>query len=133
MTNPNKFVRKAIYDAVKATFPCYDMQVPGNVAPGQYVILSSQNKEIDKANKCQYRWVSYTLIEMIVIYNGSGNTGSRVANDDMENTVLGLIENLVVPGYEVVNTVYEFPQNQETITTTQIANRNFIRLALTLK
>jgi hypothetical protein len=133
MVNPNKHIRKAIYDAVNPIYPCFDMQVTGDVIPSQYVIISTQDKEIDKATKCGYQWVSYTLLDLVCIYNGAGNVGSRVANDDMENTILGLIENINISGYTVVNRRYEFPSNLDSSTATQTVYRNFIRVVLTLR
>lgn len=133
MQNPSKHVRKAIYDAVNATYTCYDTQVTGKTNPTQYVIISTQDKEIDKATKCGNRWVSYTLLDIVCIYNGAGNVGSRVANDDMENTILGLIENIEIDGYTVLNRRYEFPSNLNSSTATQTVYRNFIRLVLTLE
>lgn len=133
MTNPSKYVRKAIYDAVNTTFPCYDMQVTGDVNPTQYVLISTQDKEIDKANKCNYQWISYTLLDIVKIYNGVGNVGSRVINDDMENTILGLIEDISITGYNVINRRYEFPSNLDSSTATQTVYRNFIRVILTLE
>jgi hypothetical protein len=133
MQNPNKYIRKAIFDAVNATYPCYDMQVTGKLNPTQYVIISTQDKEIDKATKCGNRWISYTLLDMVCIYNGAGNTGSRVANDDMENAILALIANITISGYTVLNRTYEFPSNLDSSTSTQTVYRNFIRLILTLE
>lgn len=133
MENPNKHVRKAIYDAVNGTFPCYDMQVTGKNKPTQYVIISTQDKEIDKATKCGDRWITYTLLDIVCIYNGTGNVGSRVVNDDMENTILSLIANIEIDGFEVVNRRYEFPPNLDSSTATQTVYRNFIRVILTLK
>ena len=133
MINPNKFVRKAIYEAVKDTYSCFDTQVTGNKNPTEYVIISTQDKEIDKATKCGNRWVSYTLLDIVCIYNGSGNVGSRVKNDDMENAILALIENISIPGYQVLNRSYEFPSNLNSSTATQTVYRNFIRVILTLE
>jgi len=133
MVNPNKHVRKALYDAIKNTYSCFDMQVTGELNPTQYVIISTQDKEIDKATKCGNRWVSYTLLDIVKIYDGAGNVGSRLVNDDMENTILGLIENITVSGYTVVNRRYEFPSNLDSSTATQTVYRNFIRVILTLE
>lgn len=133
MINPNKYVRKAIYDAVNGIYPCFDMQVTGNENPTQYVLISTQDKEIDKATKCGNKWVSYTLLDIVKIYNGAGNVGSRLANDDMENTILGLIENISIDGYSVLNRRYEFPSNLDSSTATQTVYRNFIRVILTLE
>jgi len=133
MTNPNKYIRKAIYDAINATYPCFDTQVTGKLNPTQYVIISTQDKEDINANKCGHRWEVATLLNIVCIYNGAGNVGSRVANDDMENTILGLIANIQISGFTVKNRVYEFPSNLDTSTATQTVYRNFIRLALTLE
>jgi len=111
MENPNKYVRKAIFDAVNDTYSCYDTQVTGKQTPTQYVIISTQDKEIDKATKCGNRWVSYTLLDMVCIYNVGGNVGSRLANDDMENAIMALIENITIDGFTVLNRRYEFPSN----------------------
>jgi hypothetical protein len=133
MVNPSKYVRKAIFDAVNGTYPCFDMQVTGKKNPIQYVLISTQDKEIDKATKCGNRWVSYTLLDIVCIYNGSGNVGSRVANDDMENTILSLIKNITIDGYTVINRRFEFPSNLDSSTATQTVYRNFIRVILTLE
>jgi len=133
MVNPNKHIRKAIFDAVNATYPCYDTQVTGKVNPTQYVIISTQDKEINKATKCGNRWITYTLLDIVCIYNGAGNTGSRIANDNMENAILSLIENISITGYVVVNRSYEFPSNLDSSTSTQTVYRNFIRLVLELE
>ena len=133
MVNPNKYVRKAIYDVVNSTYPCFDTQVTGNLNPTQYVLISTQDKEIDKATKCGNRWVSYTLLDIVAIYNGAGNVGSRVVNDDMENAILALIENISISGYSVLNRRYEFPSNLDSSSETQTVYRNFIRVILTLE
>lgn len=133
MVNPNKYIRKALYDAISTEYECFDIQVTGNTNPTQYVIISTQDKGIDKATKCGNRWVCATLLDIVCIYNGAGNVGSRVVNDDMENTILGLIENITVSGYTIVNTSYEFPSNLDSSTATQTVYRNFIRVVLTLE
>lgn len=133
MVNPNKYIRKAIYDAIIGTYTCFDIQVTGNINPTEYVIISTQDKTIDKATKCGNRWEVATLLDIVCIYNGAGNTGSRVKNDDMENVILGLIANISIPGYTVLNRTYEFPSNLDNSAATQVVYRNFIRLILTLE
>jgi hypothetical protein len=109
------------------------MQVTGNDNPTQYVLISTQDKEIDKATKCGNRWISYTLLDIIKIYNGAGNVGSRLINDDMENNILSLIDNITVDGYTIINRRYEFPSNLDSSTATQTVYRNFIRFIVTLE
>jgi protein tyrosine phosphatase len=133
MTNPSKYVRKAIYNAIKDTYSCFDMQVTGTTNPTQYVIISTQDKQINKATKCGSRWEVDTLLDIVCIYNGAGNVGSRLVNDDMENTILSLVENIEIDGFTVVNRRYEFPSNLDSSTATQTVYRNFIRVVLTLE
>jgi len=70
MVNPNKYVRKALYDAINPTYPCFDMQVTGDTNPTQYVIISTQDKEHNRPTKCGGRWVTFTLLDLVCIYNG---------------------------------------------------------------
>jgi hypothetical protein len=133
MLNPSKYVRKAIFDIISDEYECFDMQVTGNKNPTEYVIISTQSKEINKATKCNYRWLSYTLLDIVTIYNGAGNTGSRLRADDIENDIFQLIENINIDGYEVINRTFEFPDTLDNISTTQNVYRNFIRVILELK
>lgn len=131
--NPNKFIRKAIYDLVNTVYPCFDMQVTGKLNPTQYVIISTQDKTDINANKCAHRWEVATLLDIVCIYNGAGNTGSRVVNDDMENAIRTLLENIVIPNYTVLIQNFEYPSNLDSSTSTQTVYRNFIRVVLTLE
>jgi hypothetical protein len=133
MVNPSKFVRKAIFDLINPEYPCFDSQVTGSNTASQYVIISTQDKEIDKATKCGSRWISYTLLDIVNIYNGAGNVGSRLANDDAENEIYQLIKDIEIDGYTVVNRRFEFPSTLNTSTSTQTVYRNFIRVILTLE
>lgn len=131
--NPNKFIRKSIYDLVNPAYPCFDMQVTGNTNPTKYVLISTQDKEDTNPNKCAHRWEVATLLDLVCIYNGSGNTGSRVANDDMENAIRTLLENITISGYTVLVKTFEYPSNLDSSTATQTVYRNFIRLVLVLE
>ena len=131
--NPNKWVRKAIIEAINGEYPCFDMQVTGNTNPAQYVIISTQSKEINKVNKCNYNWISYTLLDIVTIYNGAGNVGSRLAVDNMQEFIENAIKNIEVENFEVVNRTFEFPDTLDNISTTQNVYRNFIRVVLELK
>ena len=131
--NPNKFIRKKIFDLVNHVYPCFDMQVTGKTNPTQYVIISTQDKTDVNSNKCAHRWEVATLIDIVCIYNGAGNTGSRVANDDMEQAIRTLLENITITGYTVLNQTFEYPSNLDSSTATQTVYRNFLRLILTLE
>lgn len=131
--NPSKFIRKAIYDLVNPIYPCFDMQVTGNLNPTQYIIISTQDKEDLNLNKCAHRWEVSTLIDMVCIYNGAGNVGSRVSNDDMEQAIRTLLENITITGYKVLIQNFEYPSNLDSSTATQTIYRNFLRLVLVLE
>jgi len=131
--NPNKWVRKAIIEAINGEYPCFDMQVTGNTNPAQYVIISTQSKEINKVNKCNYNWISYTLLDIVTIYNGAGNVGSRLAVDNMQEFIENAVKNIEVNNFEVVNRTFEFPDSLDNISTTEKDYRNFIRIILELK
>jgi hypothetical protein len=133
MVNPNKYVRKALFDVISTEYPCFDMQVTGNTNPTQYVLISTQDKEINRPTKCGAIWTTYTLLDIVCIYNGAGNVGSRLANDDIENNILALITNITVDGYTVVGIGHEFPSNLDSSTSTQTVYRNFIRVILKLE
>ena len=131
--NPNKFIRKKIFDLINPVYPCYDMQATGKSNPTQYVLISTQDKTDVNPNKCAHRWEVATLIDIVCIYNGAGNVGSRVANDDMEQAIRTLLENITITGYKVLNQTFEYPSNLDSSTDTQTVYRNFIRLVLTLE
>lgn len=133
MVNPNKYVRKALYDAINPLYDCFDTNVTGNKNPTQYVIISTQDKVDDPATKCGMRVIVSTLLDLVCIYNGSGNVGSRVANDDMQENIENAIENLQVTGYNVLIQRNEYPSNLDSSTSTQTVFRNFIRVILTLE
>jgi len=132
-TNPSKHIRKAIYDLVNATYPCFDYQITGNKNPDTYVLMTSQSKTIDKATKCNYRWDCSLLLDIITVYKGSGNTGSRLKGDNVESAIFELIKNIEITGYEVVNRTFTFPDSLSLKTSTENVFRNFIRIELLLK
>lgn len=132
MTNPDKHVRKAIKDAVNGLYPVFDTQVTGSPKPTEYILLTTQSKELDNSIKCGSRWNSTTLIDFVTIYNGAGNVGSRVAVNDMQEAVFNLLKNLQVSGFTVEVQTFEFPDDLDLSTATQNVYRNFIRLNLLL-
>jgi len=132
-TNPSKYIRKAVYDIVNTYYPCFDMEITGNKAPNTYVLMTSQSKTVDKANKCEYRWECSLLLDIVTVYKGAGNTGSRVKGDDAEGVIYELIKNINITGYEVVNRTFSFPDSLSLKTPTENIFRNFIRIELLLK
>ena len=136
--NPDKFIRKAISDNINnivvsgKIIPCYDSRATN--APSNYVLLTAQTKEVLKETKCDYEWETSTLIEIYTKVTSSGNTGSRVLLNDIEQAVYTLLNpKLTVSGFTNITQNITFENSLETITDTEIIFRSFLRLNLTLK
>ena len=136
--NPDKFIRKAISDNINnivvsgKIIPCYDSR--GTNAPSNYVLLTSQTKEVLKETKCEYEWETSTLIEIYTKVTSSGNTGSRVLLNDIEQAIYTLLNpKLTVQGFTNITQNITFENSLETITDTEIIFRSFLRLNITLK
>lgn len=135
--NPDKHIRLAIHTLVNnivvstKTIKCFDIRATN--APMEYVLLTAQTKEVEKANKCEYRWESTILIEIYTKVTSSGNTGSRVLLNDIEQSVYTLLQpKLSVAGFQTLTQNISFENQLETITDTEIIMRSFLRLTLTL-
>lgn len=135
--NPDKHIRKAIFDKINnivvsgKTIPCYDSRATN--APSNYVLLTAQTKEVEKSTKCDYRWTTSILIEIYTKVTSSGNTGSRLLLNDIEQAVYDLLNpKITVAGFENLTQNITFENSLETITDTEIIFRSFLRLNLTL-
>lgn len=136
--NPDKHIRKAIFDKINnivvsgKTIPCYDSR--GTNAPSNYVLLTAQTKEVEKSTKCDYRWTTSILIEIYTKVTSSGNTGSRLLLNDIEQAVYTLLQpKITVSGFVNLtqNITFEY-SGLETATDTENIFRSFLRLNLTL-
>ena len=136
--NPDKHIRKAIFDKINnivvsgKIIPCYDSR--GTNVSSNYVLLTSQTKEVLKETKCDYEWETSTLIEIYTKVSSSGNTGSRVLLNDIEQAVYTLLNpKITVSGFTTITQNITFENSLETITESEIVFRSFLRLNLTLK
>ena len=136
--NPDKFIRKAISDNINnivvsgKIIPCYDSRATN--APSNYVLLTAQTKEVLKETKCEYEWGTSTLIEIYTKVSSSGNTGSRVLLNDIEQAIYTLLlPKLTVQGFTNITQNITFENSLETITESEIIFRSFLRLNITLK
>jgi hypothetical protein len=132
--NPDKYIRKAIYDLLNnivvsgKTIKCFDARVFGNQDVTDYIILGNQTKNIDKANKCEYRWNGTVMIE---IYTRSSS--SRVLLNDIEQAVTDLLSpKITVDNYEVIYQDLTYVTQLESFTDTENIYRSFMTLELTL-
>ena len=135
--SPDKHIRKAIFDKINnivvsgKIIPCYDSRATN--APSNYVLLTAQTKEVEKSNKCDYRWTTSILIEIYTKVTSSGNTGSRLMLNDIESEVWNLLRpKLNISGFENLTQNITFENSLETITESEIIFRSFLRLNLTL-
>ena len=140
--NPDKYIRKAVFDLVNdlvvismfpVTIKCFDSRLASNTNLNEYVLLTSQTKEIIKANKCEYRWDTSLLIEIYTKRPSVGNPGSRLLLNDIENAVYNLLQpSLNIGGYITLTQNISFETQLETVTSTENIFRSFLRLNLTL-
>lgn len=139
---PDKWVRKAVYDAVDGIsvdsniINCYDTKVTqgGNGdAPRYYVLMTTQTAEVAKENKCEWFWDSSILLDIVTLYDSFGNQGSRLLLDNIADAVREQIMDLeldVASGLKIVWFNLSFPADLVSDTTEEIAYRKFIRIEL---
>ena len=136
--NPDKFIRDAVHALINGivvntkVIKCFDSRATN--APSNYVLLTAQTKEVLKETKCEYEWETSTLIEIYTKVSSSGNTGSRVLLNDIEQAVYTLLNpKITVSGFTTITQNITFENSLETITESEIIFRSFLRLNITLK
>jgi len=141
-TLPDKWIRKAIYDAVDEIVVdgeiiyVYDSRVSGVDQPDFYVLMSSQTNEVDKNNKCEWFWESEILLDIRATFFLTEDSGSRLLIDNITDAVRNLTRNLILDGasgLEIIKTSMSFPNDLNEITEGEIMYRKFIRLNLLIK
>lgn len=102
--NPDKWIRKEISTRLNnqvintKTIPVIDTNYTGATQPNFYIAMSTQTKLIDELNKCNQQWDCTILLDIITRYTSTGNTGSRVLLNDIEERVISLMNNFTVQG-----------------------------------
>jgi len=137
--NPDKYIRKAVFDLVNnivvssKTIKCFDTRVANNQNITEYVLLTSQTKEVIKPTKCDYRWETSLLIEIYTKASSAGNQGSRLLLNDIEQAIYTLIlPKVTVSGFTNLIQNVTFETQLETVTDSENIFRSFLRLNLTL-
>ena len=138
-TLPDKWIRKAVKDALAGLvvsskeINVYDSRT-GKESPSEFILITTQSNEVDKATKCDYRWRSTLDIEVVTRAQNPGNTtGNRVLADDILDAAKTLIHNMsldVASGLSIITQTQSFPPDININTTTEIVNRKFLRLEL---
>lgn len=138
-TNPDKHIRKAVFDLLNGivvntkTIYCFDTRVLASSDFNEYILLTSQTKDVLKPNKCEYQWDSSLLIEIYTRNISAGNTASRVLLNDIEQAVYDqLSPTISVSGFDTLIQNISFENQLETVTSNEIIFRSFLRLNLTL-
>lgn len=135
--NPDKHIRKAVHDLINnivvssKIIKSFDSRALN--APNEYVLFTAQTKEVEKSTKCDYRWTTSLLIEIYTKSTSSGNAGSRLLLNDIEQAIYTLLTpKLNVSGFVNLTQNITFDEQLESITDTEIIFRSFMRLNLTL-
>jgi len=139
-TNPDKHIRKAVYDATNnlvvsgKTIKCFDSRVTGNANLNEYILMTAQSKDVVKNTKCEYEWEASLLIEIYTKTTSAGNSGSRLLLNDIEQAVSDVLNpKLTIAGFTNITQNIGYESQLETITDTENIFRSFLRLNLTLK
>lgn len=130
---PDKWIRKAIYDAINnmvvdtITFPCYTEQTGGY--SGNYYTLLSTQLNSSSETKCGRGWINDTEVQVIV--RVPKNQGSKLLIDNATDAVITALDSLTLDagsGMKIndreVNIANEFSDE----TTSQIIYRKIVRL-----
>ena len=140
-TLPDKFVRKAVFDAINnvvvdtLAIPCFDSEVPEGLEVDHYVLMTTQTNTVDKSNKCEYWWESSILLDIVTSYGGVGNPGSRLLADNIADAVRSATDVLTLDGASgltILRQTQSFPNDVVTKTSVENIFRKFIRIELTI-
>ncbi len=139
-TLPDKWIRKAIYDAVNnivvdtITIPIFDSRVTidsNTDVPQHYILMTSQSNEVDKLDKCEWNWESQILLDIITSFDLPGNPGSRLLSDNILDAVIAATNNITLDagsGLTVFSQTPSFPNDIITITKKEAIFRKLMRL-----
>lgn len=138
---PDKYVRKAIFTALN------NLNIDGNVIPvfdtratddnaRFFVLMSTQTNDESIDSKCDSRWNSSILLDIVTRYDGGGNIGSRVLADNIASEVIERTDNIVLDiesGIKVFRQRFTLPNDISTVTSTTNIFRKLIRIELVLQ
>ncbi len=138
---PDKYVRKAVYDAVNnivvdtLTIPAYDSRVSGNVIPQHFILLTTQTSQVNQMTKCGDVWESSILVDIVTTYDRTGNPADRLLSENILDAVRNATNNLVLDvasGLVVQKQIQDFPNDIVTTTDNKNIFRKLMRLELTI-
>lgn len=138
MRNPDKYIRKAIFDSLGGSngfsvsgkaIKVYDSATPAN--DDFCVILSTQSGSENQRDKCSIDKDRTIVIDCITRYKGFA--GSRAMVDDIVEYVLEQLEDLEIENFDLVKSSITFPSDIMNKTSTESIFRKLINYNLTLK
>jgi hypothetical protein len=142
---PDKWVRKAVYDAINnmsvlnentsetIQIPCYDSRVPANGGKSHYILMTTQTNQTNRLTKCEDSYDSSILLDIITSFDGSGNYGDRSLADNILDKARELTNNLsldVSSNLTILRQTQNFPNDIVTITPTENVFRKLMRIEL---
>jgi hypothetical protein len=138
---PDKWIRKAVFDAANdmnvggVLIPVFDYRVTGDNLPEAYVLMSTQDTQVDKNNKCEWFYDSQILLDVVTAYEKAGNTGSRLSADNILDALRDKTKDLQLDGasnLEIITITQDFPSDLVGISSNENVFRKFLRLELTI-
>ena len=138
MTNPNKWIRKAVYDALTpltvntVSVPVYDIRAT-NYSGDAYILISTQTNFVNERTKCGFSWLS--SCELQVVTRWPKNAGSRLLGDDIVQALITALDGLTLPvgaNLSVIDQEIEMPGDLVTETDSEIVSQIIVRYVFKL-
>lgn len=141
-TLPDKWIRKAIFDAFNGTiidgetvkvYDTFATTLDDNEKA--YILMSAQGNDTE-ATKCEDFWESDILLEVCTWYKGVGNPGSRLLADNILESLRNTLHpglDLTAGGLVVQSQLMTFPNDIGTNLPNGTLFRKFLRLELRIK
>jgi len=83
--------------------PCYNRRVTGTTVKPHYVLVTDQAKRQKKYTKCGDKWDCSILLDIITTYPATGNTGSTLLAENIEEAIINLEPTLNLSGSYTIN------------------------------
>jgi hypothetical protein len=131
MLSPDKHIRKYFFDALKGFAPVFD-EMGVDSTSKLYYVLRNQTKILLKENKCFDSWDADIVIEVVQRSLGTGNKGSRVVVNDLEQNVITAYGAVAIAGFDLINK--EYNSNSFSVNgINEVLDRQIININLKLK
>ena len=128
MRTPDKWIRKYFSESLSnlvvngKDIPISDFRLPLN--SDAYILMTTQDKTHDQETKCNKVWNFSQTLDIVTIY--TGNVGSRVLCDDIQEVVLNVCNAIQVEHFTVQSFNYTFAPDLSSQTSTQTIFRKII-------